>query len=319
MSEHSPSSQFDCVGIGLSTYDFTLEVSEYPIANTKNTAVRHHGNGGGPVPTAIVTLASLGCKTALASTMGDDLFCGNIMEELHGYNIDTSAIRIDPDIETLQSHILVESGTGNRTVIMHTNQMPEITREQVPEELLRNTRFIALDSRPSPTIIKLVQLAKKYGTEIMLDAGSVQEHTDNLLPLIDYPVVSRDFVTAYFGHSNYESACRELVKRGARIAGVTMGKDGSVLADGKQTIYIPAFKVDTFDSTGAGDVYHGGFLFGIMQKWPLKAIGQFASAVAAITIEVFGSRTNIPTLRDVAMFLESQDVSNHPLLNRIQR
>ncbi len=317
MTVHDTTSiPFDCVGIGLSTYDFTLELPEYPAVNTKHTATRYAGSGGGPVPTAVATLASLGCRTALVTSMGDDVPGNTILREFRNYSIDTSGVRLDPQIETLHSHILVEGHTGKRTVVQNTGDIPEILPEQVPEGLTQNTRYIAVDSRPSPTIIALVRQAKQYGAEVMLDAGSIHEHTEDLLPLVEYPVVSADFAREYFGHSNYESACRQLVKAHGTIAGVTMGTDGSVLADGSRTVYIPAFEVQAADTTGAGDVYHGGFLFGVLQAWPLKAIGQFAAATAAISVQYFGSRSRLPVVPEVREFLKEQGVSSHPVLAR---
>lgn len=305
--------KFDCVGIGLSTYDFTLEVPEYPAVNTKHTASRDAGNGGGPVPTAVAALTSLGCRTAIVTTMGDDVLGRAILEEYRNYGIDTSGVRLDPEGETLRSHILVEGPTGRRTVVQNTGQIPEILPDQVPEQLIRNTRCIAVDSRPSLNIIELVRQAKQWGAEVMLDAGSVQEHTEDLLPLVEYPVVSAGFAKEYFGHSNYESACRALIKAHGKIAGVTMGTDGSVLADDSSTVYIPAFEVRAADTTGAGDIYHGGFLYGVLQGWPLKAIGQFASAAAAIGVQYFGSRAKLPTVPEVKGFLQEQGVTAHPV------
>jgi len=305
--------KYDCVGIGLSTYDFTLKVPEYPAVNTKHTASRYAGNGGGPVPTAVAALASLGCRTAMVTTMGNDVLGRTILEEFRKYDIDTSGVRLDPEGETLHSHILVDGRTGRRTVVQNTGDIPEILPDQVPEHLMRQTRYIAVDSRPSTNIIGLVRQATQWGAEVMLDAGSVHEHTEDLLQFVDYPVVSADFAKEYFGHSNYESACRQLVKGSGKFAGVTLGTEGSVLAENNRVVYIPPFKVWAADTTGAGDIYHGGFLYGVLQGWPLKAIGQFASAAAAIGVQYFGSRAKLPTVPEVKGFLQEQGVTAHPV------
>lgn len=305
---------YDCTGIGLATYDFTLEVATYPAVNTKHTALHSAGGGGGPVPTAAVTMARLGSSVALVTTLGEDYLGRRILAEIKSYGIDISGIRLDAQAETLHSHILVEAGTGKRTVVQNTGDLPEIQSGQVPEPLIRYTRSVTLDSRPSPAIISLAERAKKRGARIMLDAGSVHEHTEQLLPLVDYLIVSASFVEDYFGHADYGRACKVLIDRGAVISGVTLGADGSILCNGKQLICMPAFPVKAVDTTGAGDMYHGALLYGILKGWPLEALGQFAGAVAAIGIQQFGSGTRIPTLHEVTLFLQEHEMWQHPVI-----
>jgi len=305
---------YDCVGIGLATYDFTLEVLNYPAVNTKHTVTRSAEHGGGPVPTAVVTMAALGSTTALITTLGDDYIGRSILEEIRSFGVDVSGIRLDPEIKTLHSHILVGRSTGRRTVVQNTGQLPEIRPSQVPEELLGNTRSVTLDSRPSPEILSLVRQARDHQARVMLDAGSVHRYTEELLPLVDYPVVSADFAKEYFGHSDYEGACQAFIEAGAELSGVTMGAEGSVLCREKKTVHVPAFQLDVVDTTGAGDMYHGALLFGILQGWSLRALGQFASAVAAMGIQRFGSRTLVPDVQEVAMFLREHGIWEHPVI-----
>lgn len=310
--------RFDCVGVGLATYDFTLEVRRYPKVNTKHTAIRAAEHGGGPVPTAIRALAALGGTTALVTTMGKDVIGQTILEDIRSCGVETAGVRLDPNIGTLHSHILVEHGTGRRTVVQNSEQLPEILPSQVPETLLRNTRMVTLDSRPTPNIIELVRQARDLGAQIMLDAGSVQQHTEVLLPLVDFPVVSATFAETYFGHTDYDRACRSLLEAGASVAGVTFGVEGSVLGREGKTIHVPAFQVEPADTTGAGDMYHGALLFGLLQGWELRPLGQFASAVAAMGICAFGSGTGLPTLSDVTMFLREHGIWEHPAIRNQQ-
>jgi len=306
--------KFDCVGVGLSVYDFSLQVENHPQPNSKNVALQYHNQGGGPVPNALMMLARLGCNTALITTMGDDIYANRVYTELDSYGINLQGFRRDDAIESLQSHIIVDASTGTRTVVLNTNTIPSVIPEQVPDNLIEQARLVHVDSRPSPEIITLVRRAKKTGAQIMMDAGSVQEYTDELLPLVDYPILSNRFVKDYFGHSNVERACRELRESGARIAGITMGAEGSYLESESEMVYFPAYPVEAKDTTGAGDLYHGGMLFGILRDWPLKALGQFASAVAALGCQYFGARSHFPDLETIKEFLLEHGVAKHPVL-----
>jgi len=304
--------RFDCVGIGICPYDFALEVEGYPGPNTKNTAKRYRHGGGGPVPGALAALATLGCTTAMIGTVGDDVFGKAIVEDLGEHGVNVQGIRLSGDVQTLHAHILVDNQDGGRTVILNQNKVPPIRGSQLSENILGITRLITLDSRPSPAIIDAVKSAKTAGAKVMLDAGSVQPHVTELLPLVDYPIVTGKFVKNYFGHSNFEQACNAFLKEGAELAGVTMGAQGSYLATEDRTVYLPAFSIEAVDTTGAGDVYHGGVLYGILQSWSVKHIGQFASAVAALNSLTFGARDGLADLGTIREFFLSQGIDDHP-------
>lgn len=307
--------KFDCIGIGLSPYDFTLLVESHPAPDSKHVALQKYQGGGGPVPNAIIALAKFGCSTALVTTMGDDFYGTSVYREFEQFNVDVAGFRLDPEAESLRAHITVDQLDGRRAIILSTDDLPKITMEQIPEHYLARTKLITLDSRSSPEIIQMVKRAKSNGAKIMLDAGSAQPHLEELLPFIDYPIVSYPFVRQYFGHSNAVSAAKSLVESGALIAGVTMGSRGSVLADNSHTIEIPAFLVKQVDTTGAGDLYHAGVLYGILNDWSLKATGQFASAVSAIGCLSLGARSHIPDLQEATQLLQQHNINNHPLFS----
>ncbi|MCF7803917.1 MAG: hypothetical protein K9N46_01275 [Candidatus Marinimicrobia bacterium] len=306
--------RYDCVGIGLSPYDFTVQVERHPETNSKNVALRHHGQGGGPVPNAIAVLARLECRTALVTTMGDDIYAEQVYQELDSYGINLKGFRRDGKRRSLQAHIIVEQDSGNRTVILNSDDLPEIRPDQAPDSLLAETKLVVIDSRPSPGILTMAEEAKRHGAEVLMDAGSVQKHTEDALHLVDYPILSSRFVKDYFGHSNMERACREIREFGGTIAGITMGDEGSYLANEDAMLYFPAFDIEPVDTTGAGDVYHGGLMYGILSGWPLKAIGQFASAVAAICCMHLGVRRHLPDLEEIKEFMLEHGVEKHPVL-----
>jgi len=245
--------------------------------------------------------------------MGDDFHGKSILKELQTAGADTSGVFLNPEIESLHAHIIVDSTDGSRTVILNSNALPEINVRQIPEDLLTGTKLVTLDSRPSPGIIEAVRRARESGARIMLDAGSVQPYLAELLPLADYPVTSLSFIEQYYGQSDPARGAQALVDSGAAMAGVTLGANGSVLVNRNETIEIPAFQVDVTDSTGAGDLYHGGILFGILHGWPLRPMGEFASAVAAIGCQHLGARSHVPELSEIAKFMRSHNISNHPL------
>ena len=123
------------------------------------------------------------------------------------------------------------------------------------------------------------------------------DSTHELLKLVDYLIASADFA----------GDPRELAERyGCPVVGITRGGEGCVFVDrNRRLIHSPGFKVPVADTTGAGDVFHGGFIYGILQGWALEDVISFANAVAAMKCMQIGARRGIPTLAQVREFLKS--------------
>ena len=101
-----------------------------------------------------------------------------------------------------------------------------------------------------------------------------------------------------------EIVVQRLYDFGVKIAVVTLGNQGCIAKYDQETLVFSAFPVDVIDTTGAGDAFHGGFIYGMLQDWNLKRTIQFASAVAAINCCSLGGRSGLPTLETVERFLE---------------
>ncbi len=304
----------DCIGIGISTLDLMVEVDAFPLKNSKNVATRAHIGGGGPTANAAAALAALGLKTGLVSVVGDDLFGKTNLAELEVLGVDISGVQVVAADKANYAHVIVERGTGHRTIILNKSEAPEIDPDLVPERFRRDTKGIILDSRANPSMLEVAAMMKNLGAQIMFDGGSVQTYTAELLAIADFPIVSENFAEEYFGNSNHQKNVVKLLQHGSVIAGITLGSNGSILARDGEILEIPAFPIHAIDTTGAGDLYHAGLFYGILQKWDIPAMGQFASALAAIGCLSLGARGGIPSLDDVREFLISHSISNHPVL-----
>jgi sulfofructose kinase len=149
--------------------------------------------------------------------------------------------------------------------------------------------------------------ARKADVPVMLDAGKTREWMPGLARLCDFVVASEEFSTDMLGWRDDPTAFqREVRKQGYRTLTITLGSRGSVTFAGDDVISCPAFPVDIVDTTGAGDAFHAGYLYGLLQKWPLENTVRFASAVAALNCRKVGARRGLPTLAEVQRFLEEQ-------------
>ncbi len=146
---------------------------------------------------------------------------------------------------------------------------------------------------------------RQAGVPVMLYAGKTREWMPELARLCDYVVASEEFSRDMLGWRDDPGSFRQEVgKQGFRIITITLGSRGSVTFAGDTIVLCPAFPVDVVDTTGAGDAFHAGYLYGLLQKLPLEDTVRFASAVAALNCRKVGARAGLPTLSDVQRFLE---------------
>ena len=294
--------------------DLMVEVNAFPQSDSKNVATRSHIGGGGPTANAVAALSKLGLQTGLLSTVGDDLFGKTNIAELSRFGVDTSGIQVVPAAEATYAHVIVERFTGKRTIILNEEDAAEVDPGKVPAGYSRQVKSVILDSRANTSMLAIAKRLKTRGALIMFDGGSVQKFTDDILQLADYPIVSEKFALAFFGNSQHGENVLKLLEFGGSLAGITLGPNGSVIAKDGEVFEIPAFPVEAVDTTGAGDLFHAGCMYGILQNWDIPAIGQFASAVAALGCLALGARSGIPTLTEVSDFLLMHKVDKHPLV-----
>ena len=114
---------------------------------------------------------------------------------------------------------------------------------------------------------------------------------------------SARFMRELIGGDDPERFLRELHALGAPIAGVTLGAQGSLLSDGSKKISQPAFEVAALDTTGAGDAFHGGFIYGLLRGMDLDVCLSLASSIAAIKCTGLGARSALPTQDVLAKFM----------------
>jgi ribokinase len=298
-------SNYDCLGFGICAADYLCLVPRYPALDEKTEAAEFLRQGGGPVATALVTLARLGCKTSFISLIGDDADGKFILDEFQREGVDTSGIIIDKSIATNQAFIWIDRPTGKKSIVLNNRNHRPIAPSEIIRDHIGSVKYLLLDGRDTDASFDLITWTKSKGAKIVLDAGSPRNRINELLAVIDYPVVSQSFCQQFFMTDDYEQATSVLLNRGAAAAVITCGNKGCYGGDAAGLYFQQAFPVEVVDTTGAGDVFHGAFLFGLLNDWRLPEILKFASATAAIKCTRLGGRSGIPDLATVTKFLES--------------
>lgn len=290
----------DCLGIGLATLDRFLLLEHYPQPDQKIEAVGARVCGGGPVANAVYLLGKLGAKTAYYGILGKDAAGQQIIEELQAADVDTSSVVIDPSFNTPEAQIWVDKSSGARNVSLSCGQAIPSLLSCLPVEMIKRSRHILLDGRDIEAGLETARLTKFSESKIVCDFGSVRPQIDLLIGSVDILIVSSDFARDFTGEdNNKEYTLKKLSKYGAEISVITYGGEGCIWKDITGIRRHPAYDVKVLDTTGAGDAFHGGFIYGLIQGWDHKKCIEFASRCAAMTCTILGGRDAIQSEEDV--------------------
>jgi sugar/nucleoside kinase (ribokinase family) len=304
--------KYDVVGLGLATLDILAQTPRLPNSNDCFPIAALEMQGGGPVATALVALSRLGARCNYLSSLANDDTAHQIVAELHSYGIKTDHCPQRDSGVSSASVILVEQSNGQRAILFQKSTTTDLQPEEVPIDLILSARALHLDGFFTPAALHAARIARENGVLVSFDGGAGElmwDELTQLLPLVDVLVVAKKFALDTTGKQNVIEAGLKLLQtyQNQQVV-ITDGELGSWYWDMESHFHQPAFPVDVVDTTGAGDTFHGAFLYACLQPdWPPVYRLQFASAVAAIKCTQLGGRKGIPTLADTIAFIELRE------------
>jgi sulfofructose kinase len=179
-----------------------------------------------------------------------------------------------------------------------------IDKDEVDREIVTSGRVLHLDGHDVGASIAAAQFAREAGVPTVLDVDNAYPGVQDLLPLIDFIISSSNFPERVTGERDLRAALKQMAERsGSRFVAATVGSDGVIAYFQGLFIHSPAFKVECRDTTGAGDAFHGGFIYGLLAGFSVEDTLRFANAVAALKCRAVGARTGLPTLEEVNTLL----------------
>lgn len=299
---------FDAVGFGLNAVDHLIVVPAYPAFDTKMRLIEHKQSAGGQTATAMVSLQRLGLKTAYAGRFGSDAegHFGLATLKDDGVNVDYAEI-VEGATNQI-AFITIDARNGERTIVWDRDDRLAYQPEEAPVKFGTMGRVLHLDAHDPPACLRLAQAARESGTIVSADIDNVYDGLPELLPFIDILIGSKEFPHRVTGIMDQRASLIELHARyGCTITGMTMGTAGAVIYCNGEFLESPAFAAPggCRDTTGAGDAFHGGFLFGILRGESIETSLRFGNAVAAMKCSALGARTALPTYAQLQKFLNS--------------
>ena len=287
--------------IGQSAYDITLPLDHYPVENQKTRIPYKVECGGGSSSNCAFLLAKWGLETYFAGIIGNDHYGRNILDEYVSVGINPKYLQISNRFHTTSSYIIANTSSGTRTIL--TNRDENIKMSGV--SLLDNEfDYMIFDGYEKEFALEAIR--RNPNAVTLLDAGSVKEATIELAYLVDYLICSHDFANQFTKTEiNYDDI--ETIKRSYDLLEqefkhhiiITLEEHGCFTKIDGEYVLIPSIKVKAVDSTGAGDIYHGAFMYGLTQGFSLEKTMRFANITGALSCLYVGSRLSIPELADV--------------------
>jgi len=299
---------FDVVGLGYCAVDYLGIVPRYPEIDVKIELLDFVKQGGGIIATAMAAVGRLGGRASYIGKVGDDEFDKFIIEELKKDCVDTCQVIVQPGGSSQFAFVVIDQATGKRTIFWTSSGLM-LEPEEVRREDVIAGKVLQVDAHHCRAAIRAADWANEAGVPVVMDAGSLREGSEELTERTDFLIASALFARELIGEDDPEKAARLIFTGKRKLSAVTLGEKGCVYVTDEGAFRQSAFEVEVVDTTGAGDVFHGAFSFGLAKGWPYREIVEFASAVAAIKCTKLGGRTGIPTLPQAVEFLCARSAS----------
>lgn len=257
---------------------------------------------GGQVATAMIACQRWGLRTRYIGKLGDDVAGKVHGEEFARAGVETS-VKIVAGCASAQSFVVVDP-QGERTVLWHRDERLKLKPEELDRDSIVNARALLVDGADTAAAIQAAEWARAAGAPVIADLDDAYSGMERLLEKIDYLIVSRDFPGKITGGSDPRKCLAELQQRfGSRLSAATLGTGGVLAWSGNKFYQACAYQVQTVDTTGAGDIFHAGFIYGLLQDWPLPRTLDFACAAAALNCCAVGARGGIRSVDEIGSLM----------------
>lgn len=290
--------RIDIVGVGLNATDTLIPLSHFPGSGSKVEIRSATVMPGGQVASAMMACRQWGLQARYVGKLGDDTAADLHRAEFAKAGVDARLITA-PGCASQQAFILVED-SGERTVLWKRDARLKLQPEELQQEWITDARALHVDGHDTEAAIAAAGWAREVGIPVVADLDEMYPGVERLLSRVDYLIVSRDIPELLTGQADLRESLPRVKERfGCTLTAATLGHDGVLAWDGQRFRYRPAYRVDVVDTTGAGDIFHAGFIYGLLQNWELGRTLDFACAAAALNCTGAGARGGIRPVEEI--------------------
>jgi sulfofructose kinase len=292
-------SPVDVVGVGINATDTIIRLPCFPALDSKVEILFAEHRAGGQTASAIAACQRWGLRTRYVGKIGDDEAGRFQQTEMDRDGVDAHWI-MAPGCMSQSAFILVDEKSGERTVLWKRDRQIALRPEDLRAEWIAGARVLLVDGHDTEASTQASKWARDAGTLVLGDFDNRYPGVEELLQYVDYAITSKDFPARLTGEPNlFKSLPRMQAKFKCCLTGATIGRLGALVWNGVRFHLCPGFRVRTLDTTGAGDIFHGAFAYGIVHGWPVDEILEFSCAAAGLNCEGHGARGGIATLIEI--------------------
>ena len=304
--------QVDLVGVGLNATDTLIPLTEFPAYGSKVEYLTETIMPGGQTASAVVACQTWGVPSRYVGKLGDDDAAKLHASEFARLGVDAKLVQV-AGAASPKSLILVDAH-GERTVLCRRDERLILQPEEIQREWITSARVLHLDGYDTAAATEAARWAREAGIPVTADLDEIYPGVEALIDNIDYLIVSRDFPIRLMKEPDLYTALQKMQARyGCKLTAATLGPDGVLAWDGYQFHASAAYRVPVVDSTGAGDIFHAGFIYGLLQGWELARRLDFSCAAAAMNCMADGERGGIQPVQEIEAFMASAE--KYPRIN----
>lgn len=298
--------KFDVIGFGALNVDKFYQVNKIAHEGEESSVIKMSELPGGSAANTIVGLARLQVKTGFVGKVADDHEGQLLLNDFRREGVDTSGIVMAKRGNSGTVSAFIDRH-GERALYVHPSVNDSLTFDETNLEYAGQTEFLHLTSfHEKPFKVQKRMIEKLAGVKVSLDPGEIyaRKGLASLRPIIRRCRVvmpSENEIRMLTG-KDWKEGAKQLLNEGVEIVAVKLGQKGCYVTDGKQNHLIPSVKTRVVDTTGAGDAFCAGFLYGLVKKKDLFECGRLGNFVAAKCIRKVGARTGLPRAGELEDF-----------------
>ena len=295
---------FDVVGVGALNLDKLFKVNMIAKEEEEAAVLDFKESGGGSAANTVVGLARLELRTGFIGTVASDREGKFLLEEFRKEGVDINGITVSKygRSGTVMGYIDTK---GDRALYVDPGVNDQLDLNDIDLEYVSGTEFVHLSSfvAEKPFKAQKTLISKLSGVRTCFDPGALyaRKGLAALKPLIkrSYAVFPNENEVRLLTGQDYQEGAKKLIELGAELVAVKLGKRGCYVSDGKEKHLIEPYKVDAVDTTGAGDAFCAGFIYGLIKRKDLYECGRLGNFVASRCVLAMGARTGLPRLADL--------------------
>jgi ribokinase len=301
-------SRFDVVGFGALNVDILFKVNKFAEAEEEIFVEDYKEACGGSAANTAVGIARLGCKAGYIGKVGCDREGDLLIEDFRNEGVNTDGvIRAKEGKSGLVLGFVDKRGA--RALYINSGVNDTIELDEINSKYISQARFLHLTSfvgeQSFQTQKKLLDLVSNkvkvsfdpgalYARKGLLNLESIIKRAYILMP----NAIELELLT---GETDYRKGADLIIRMGAKIMAVKLGGEGCYVTDGQERHLIEPFKVEVVDTTGAGDAFCAGFLYGLVSNKSLFECGRLGNFVASRCVKKMGARMGLPFIKDLKL------------------